>query len=427
MRHYLTVRTGSTPRLDDIYEAFKDYTLALVEKGGKQEDVVVDLSRSSKYFVAMAMGRETNGQLAKRFFELEQLKATVAYPFLLKVYEDYVADSLNVKEFAEIIDVVISYVFRRTICRIPTNSMNKTFASLASQVQHENYVESIKGRFLTLETYKRFPTDEEFLRFLCEEDLYHLQRAPYFFVQMENDSHKEPIKIGEYTIEHVMPQNEELSDEWQEMLGEEWADVQSRLLHTLGNLTLTAYNPELSDRSFLTKRDMVGGFKDSHLRLNADLAIAETWDEQAISARAKKLATQAINLWKRPSLPAETVTEYRTLFSQGHGFDWATAHEILEQIPPGKWTTYNSLAEAVGTHAQPMAAHLTTCKLCANAYRVLTWDGRIADGFGWPDPHDHRDPKAVLESEGVSFDSGVADPDSKLTIEDLLSLVEAEN
>ncbi|BBY36832.1 hypothetical protein MMAN_09660 [Mycobacterium mantenii] len=424
VRHFLTVRTGAIPRLEDIYDAFKDFSFAQAEVGVNQEAVVMDLSRSAKYFVAMAMGQETNPKLATRFIEIEQLKATVAYPFLLRVYQDYDSGKVSDTEFAHILDVVISYLFRRTICRIPTNSLNKTFVSLGLQVNPLNYVQSVFGRFLTLDTYKRFPDDEEFGKYLCEEDLYHLQRAPYFLAKMENDSHKEPISVGDYTIEHVMPQNEKLSQSWQDMIGPDWVNVQGRWLHTLGNLTLTGYNPELSDRPFLEKRDMAGGFKDSHLQLNKSLAALDTWNEDAIVARAKALADQAIKLWKRPSLPPEVLADYRNQFKQEQGFDWSLTHEILARIPQGRWTGYYYLAEAVGTSAQAVANHVSKCPTCVNAYRVLTWDGHVAEGFAWTDPNDTRKPKEVLEAEGVSFSTGAADPDAKLAAEDLLALVE---
>lgn len=372
----------------------------------------------------MALGQETNPQLATRFMELEQLKAVVVYPFLLKVYEDYAAERVSVLDFVQVLEAVISYLFRRTICRIPTNSLNNTFAALAGQIIPSRYVESVWGRFLTLDSYKRFPDDEEFAKHLREQDLYGLQRAPYFFAKMENDGHKEPISIGDYTIEHVMPQNEKLSLAWRDMLGPEWQDVQSRLLHTLGNLTLTGYNPELSDRPFLEKRDMKGGFRDSHLQLNNDLADLDVWDEAAIHRRAERLAQQAVSLWKRRSMPAEVLADYRTQFKQDQGFDWTVAHEILAQLPAGKWTGYYYLAEAVGTSAQAVANHVSKCATCAHPYRVLTWDGRIADGFAWTDPNDERDPRSVLESEGLVFINGFADPDSKLAAEDLLALVE---
>jgi uncharacterized protein with ParB-like and HNH nuclease domain len=424
VRHFLTVRTGTIPRLEDIYDAFKDFTVAQEKAGVSQDAVVVDLSQSARHFVAMAMGKETNPKLATRFIEIEQLKATVAYPFLLRVYQDYASGKVSDTDFAQILDAIISYLFRRTICRIPTNSLNKTFASLAGQVNPTKYVESVWGRFLTLDSYKRFPDDEEFGRYLRDEDLYHLQRAPYFFVKMENNSHKEPINIGDYSIEHVMPQNEKLSTAWRNMLGLNWADVQAQWLHTLGNLTLTGYNPELSDRSFLDKRDMAGGFKDSHLQLNKDLAKLDTWDAEAIVARAKTLAEQANELWKRPSLPPEVLADYRTQFNQEQGFDWSLTHEILASMPEGTWTGYFYLAEAVGTSAQAVANHISKCPTCTNPYRVLTWEGQVAEGFAWTDPSDPRNPKELLEAEGVSFNTGAADPDSKLVAEDLLALVE---
>ncbi len=423
VRHFLTVRTGTIPRLEDIYDAFKAYTDSQALIGATREDVVVDLSRSSTYFVKMALGKEPTPKLATRFLELEQLKAVVVYPFLLRVYEDYESDKVTATEFAQILDLVIAYLFRRTICRIPTNSLNNTFAALANQVLPGRYVESVVGRFLTLDSYKRFPDDEEFAKHLRDEDLYGLQRAPYFFAKMENDSHKEPISIGDYTIEHVMPQNEKLSKAWQDMLGPDWQDVQSRLLHTLGNLTLTGYNPELSDKPFIEKRDMPGGFRDSHLQLNKDLAELDVWNEAQIVTRAERLAKQAVAIWKRPELPPEVLADYRTQFKQEQGFDWTVAHEILAAIPDGKWTGYYYLGEAVGTSAQAVANHVSKCGVCSHPYRVLTWDGRIADGFAWTDPTDKRDPREVLESEGVVFINGLADPEAKLAAEDLLALV----
>lgn len=423
VRHFLTVRTGAIPRLEDIYDAFKDHVDRQASEGVSREQVVVDLSQMAAYFVKMALGGETNPQLATRFIELDQLKAVVVYPFLLRVYEDYQARRLGVSEFSQILDTVIAYLFRRTICRIPTNSMNFTFAALAGQVVWSDYVQSVHGRFLTLDSYKRFPDDEEFAKHLCEEDLYSLQRTPYFFAKMENEGHKEPIGVGDYSIEHVMPQNENLSPEWQRALGSDWHEVQSRLLHTLGNLTLTGYNPELSDKPFVEKRDMAGGFRDSHLQLNKGLASLDTWNEAEIIKRAQYLAGQAVRLWRRPALPPAVLAHYRSRFRQGQGFDWTTTHEILALIPPGKWTAYYYLAEAVGTSPQAAANHISKCSSCTNAYRVLTWDGRVADGFAWSDPTDVRNPQSVLEGEGVRFHEGAADPDSKLAAEDLLALV----
>jgi len=424
VRHYLTLKTAAIPRLDDIYDAFKDHASNLETSGTSRDDLVIDLSKHARWFVAMALGNETEPRLAKAFAEIEQLKATVVYPFLLRLYADYNDQVLSRDDFLEILGAVISYLFRRAVCRIPTNSLNNTFASLGGAINPEKYVESVWARFLTLPTYKRFPTDLEFQDSLQVEDLYHFQRAPYFFRKMENHGRKEEVTTTDYSIEHIMPQNENLSIAWQQALGEDWQEVHDRQLHTLGNLTLTGYNPEYSDRPFHEKRDMDGGFKQSPLRLNQGLGQLGTWNEAEIQKRAATLAQQAIGIWPRPHLREEILADYRSQFTATTGFDWSLTHAILEKIPEGKWTGYYYLAEAVGTSSQAVANHVSKCPMCANAYRVMTWDGRIADGFAWTDPADDRNVAEVLGGEGIRFIDGKADPDQRLLTEDLLALVE---
>jgi uncharacterized protein with ParB-like and HNH nuclease domain len=424
VRHYLTLKTGSTPRFDDIYDAFKAHAFELEAVGTRREELVVDLAKYAGWFAAMAFGQEPDRALGSAFAEIEQLRATVVYPFLLRAYGDYSDQRLSGSDFEKILRSVISYLFRRVICRIPTNSLSKTFANFAGAIDPARYVESVQARFLTLGSYKRFPNDHEFDEALRVEDLYHSQRAPYFFRAMENHGRKEEVSTADYTIEHIMPQNENLHPDWQRDLGADWREVQERLLHTLGNLTLSGYNPELSDRPFLEKRDMEGGFRNSPLRLNQGLGQLEAWNEATIEKRAAELAAQAIGIWQRPSLDEATLVEYRARFADTSGFDWSLTHDILDAIPGSRWTGYHYLAEAVGTAAQAIANHVSKCPRCAHPYRVLTWDGRIADGFAWTDPTDKRKPKDVLESEGVRFISGLADPDQKLLAEDLLALVE---
>lgn len=151
------------------------------------------------------------------------------------------------------VSIIVSYLFRRAVCRIPTNSLNKTFASFGSSINPAAYLESVLARFLTLSSYKRFPSDPEFEAALQSADLYHFQRAPYFFRTMENYGRKEEVSTADYTIEHIMPQNGNLSVDWKLALGDEWQALHDRLLNTLGNLTLTGYNPEYSDRPFAEK------------------------------------------------------------------------------------------------------------------------------------------------------------------------------
>jgi alkylated DNA nucleotide flippase Atl1 len=358
--------------------------------------------------------------LARRFAEVDVL-ASVAYPFQLRLYRDYQAGILSAEDFAAIEDILISYLFRRSVCRIPTNSLNKTFATLAQAIDVDHYVESVGARLLTLPDYRRFPGDEEFEEALRTTDLYNFKRRNYLFRKLENHDHKEPISIAEYTIEHIMPQNANRA--WRTALGENWKADHERLLHTLGNLTLTGYNPEYSDRAFKEKRDMKGGFRESKLHLNAGLEHLDTWNAASIDARAKALAGRALQIWPRPEYGDALLDRYREQFNDAKRFDWSLTHSILQNIPEGRWTSYYNLAGAVGTSAQAVAGHVSRCSECVHGYRVLTWDGKVADEFHWSDANDNRNPVDVLRSEGITFINGVADPEQQLEVDELLELV----
>lgn len=306
VRHYLTIKSGEIPRLDDIYDAFKDHAAAFTGADETIDSLVIELRQYAKRYVAMALGKETDAQLRRAFKDLDQIKADVVYPFLLEVYTDHDLGILTRDEVLEIVDLVTSYIFRRAVCRIPTNSLNKTFAGFSASVRKDRYVESVKAEFLGMRSYRRFPSDAEFESGLTVNDLYNFRRRSYFLRMLENYGRKEHVTIEDYTIEHILPQNENLSAGWIEALGDDWQEVQARSLHTLGNLTLTGYNSEYSDHPFAKKRDMEGGFKDSPLRLNRGLGQLETWNEEEIQKRARRLASDALKIWTRPELPAET-------------------------------------------------------------------------------------------------------------------------
>ena len=142
-------------------------------------------------------------------------------------------------------------------------------------------------------------------------DLYNFRSRSYWLRRFENHGRKERVAVDEYTIEHIMPQNEELSASWKNALGPEWERVHQTWLHTLGNLTLTGYNSEYSDKPFLEKRNMPGGFRESPLRVNAGLGQLDRWDEGAIKARAATLAAMAPDVWPAPQLSPEILATYR--------------------------------------------------------------------------------------------------------------------
>lgn len=311
MRHYLTVKTGDIPRLDEVYEAFKEHARSPETAAAGVEALVKDIRDFARYFCAMALGQEPDNDLKLAFHDLRELKVDVAYPFLLELYHDYAGTLLPKSDLVNAVRLVEAYVFRRAICAIPTNSMNKTFATFTKALKKDRYLESIQAHFLTLPSYRRFPGDDEFRRDLQTRDLYHFRSRSYWLRRFENHGRKERVPVDEYTIEHIMPQNEMLSVDWKKALGSEWERIHQTWLHTLGNLTLTGYNSEYSDRPFLEKRDMEGGFRDSPLKVNAGLGKLESWDEDDIKKRAEKLAALAPDVWPAPALSAEILTAYR--------------------------------------------------------------------------------------------------------------------
>ncbi len=311
MRNYLTVVTGTIPRTNDVYTAYKAYSHEQLAKGREIEDLVSEVWEFSCRYGALALGQEKNKPLAQAFKDLRELKVDVSYPFLLEVYRDYEDEHLTAEEFLQIVRLVESYVFRRAICGVPTNSLNKTFANLARELKKDRYVESVKAQFLMMRSYRRFPKDEEFVARMQDRDLYNFRNRSYWLRRFENHGRKERVPVDDYTIEHILPQNENLSKTWRAELGDDWSAVQERWLHTLGNLTLTGYNSEYSDKPFAEKRDMEGGFKHSPLRVNQGLGHVETWNEAEIKKRADRMARQAADVWAAPDLSADAFETYR--------------------------------------------------------------------------------------------------------------------
>lgn len=315
MRHYLTAKTGDIPNVRDVYVAFKHYARNIKVD---TRELVADIHEFATYYCAMALGKEQDTQLKQAFHDLRELKVDVAYPFLLDAYNDYRKQRLTAEELLRIVRLVESYVFRRAICAIPTNSMNKTFAGMNRSLKKDRYLESVQAAFLMLPSYRRFPHDEEFQRELRVRDLYNFRSRSFWLRRLENQGRKERVVVEDYTIEHILPQNEDLPAEWRTALGADWQRIQQTWLHTLGNLTLTGYNSEYSDHPFVYKRDQVTdkdgnliGFAHSPLKLNQGLGQVAVWNEDAIKIRADRLAKEAVKVWDAPQLAEDVLNAYR--------------------------------------------------------------------------------------------------------------------
>ncbi|NHA73578.1 DUF262 domain-containing protein [Helicobacter pylori] len=310
VRHYLTIKTGKIPNEKRVYEAFKDYQQ---KEGIEIEDLLKDLQKYCGFFCQIAFKKEADKDLNKALSFLVDLEMDVIYPLLLELYSDYSDGVLSKQDFIPIIALIESYICRRAVCGLGTNSLNKVFPSFTKHIQKDEYFKSMKAHFLSLEkTTGKFPKDSEFKDSLITKELYDpkkTKKIKSFLERLEKFDTKEPVNTQECTIEHIMPQT--LNLEWERDLGENFQAIHEKYLHTIGNLTLTGYNQEYSNNSFQEKRDMEKGFKQSPLKLNQSLKDLESFGEKEIEKRANDLADWALKIWTYPNLDAETLEKYK--------------------------------------------------------------------------------------------------------------------
>ena len=314
MRNYLTLKLRNIPKIDEIYPKFKFYYRGEKGKGKKDEELIEDIYKSARYYCAFAFDKEEDEELRVAFRDLAALRIEITYPLMLQLYQDYEANVLARGDFISLVRLIESYIFRRSICDVPTNILNKYLAGLATECadnegRKNNYLEFVKARLQLGKNRIRFPDDKEFKECFQNKDLYNYRNRSYWLRRIENQGRKERVSIKEYSIEHIMPHN--LTTKWKKGLGDEWQEIHERYLHRAGNLTLTEYNSEYSNRSFAEKRDIEGGFRESPLRLNKGLRKLERWDKDSIEKRGLKLAEKAIKIWEHPALSEEILAKYK--------------------------------------------------------------------------------------------------------------------
>ncbi|WP_414600251.1 DUF262 domain-containing protein [Helicobacter pylori] len=307
VRHYLTIKTREIPNINKVYVALKDYRQ---KEGIGIENLLKDLQKYCGYFCQIAFKKEADKDLNKALGFLVDLEMDVIYPLLLELYSDYSDGVLSNDDFRHSIALIESYICRRAVCGLGTNSLNKVFPSFTKHIQKDEYFKSLEAHFSYLTEKQRFPNNDEFRNLFITIDFYKFKKREYFFERLENFEREERVPTHEYTIEHIMPQK--LTEEWKRDLGENFQEIHDKYLHTIGNLTKTGYNPEYSNKSFQEKRGMEGGFKNSPLRLNQGLRDLESFfGEEEIKKRANDLADLALKIWTYPKLDAETLEKYK--------------------------------------------------------------------------------------------------------------------
>jgi alkylated DNA nucleotide flippase Atl1 len=416
----LVLRGDDRATQESIYQAQQERLKQLPDETAI-EQWIVELHHKARLFrKILDPQREADPKLRQALDRLDRWGVAVVHPVALHVLLAHRARHLSAGEAAAALRVVESYLVRRTIAGLSSSNNNRLLMSLVKELGDQ--VPSAKAITRALSgPRKRFPTDQHIRDAVLANSFYWQGRGPqrtYLLRCIEEDyRHGEPIDFdrAKVTVEHVLPQSP--TDEWWDMLradltdGETVEELHSSLVHTLGNLSLTAYNAKLANDGFEAKKQILA---DSGLAMNRDIARAGRWGRPEILARGRSLAERIISIWPGPDESVGVTPPSAR---------WSLMNQILASIPAGRWTSYSDVAEVIGSHQVAVGARLAAVHV-PNGHRVLKLHGAISPDFRWPDPERQDDPRIVLEAEGVRFDqSGRAAADQRMTANELAEAV----
>ena len=313
IRDYLTLKNKEIPNKGDVYAKFKEkYPTSTIDE---LELVLTELKSLVKYYNKLTNPKNEPDKLIRTQLEyINRLEINVAFPFLMKVYEDFSNDIIDKATFISVLSTVQSFTFRRFILGLPTNALNKIFMGLYDKVEPNNYLFSIQKSLLQRSGVQRFPRNTETINALKEKDVYNIKpkNRTYLLERLENFQNNEPVAIegnSDITIEHIFPQNPD--PKWKIELGaEEYNLIKENYLNTIGNLTLSGNNGKLSNKPFLDKKVMnvdgkEQGYTFSRLWLNRDLKEKMKWDKSEIEERANTISERFIKIWELPEIDIE--------------------------------------------------------------------------------------------------------------------------
>lgn len=313
IRDYLTLKNKEIPNKGDVYAKFKEkYPTSTIDE---LELVLTELKSLVKYYNKLTNPKNEPDKLIRTQLEyINRLEINVAFPFLMKVYEDYSNDMIDKATFISVLSTVQSFTFRRFILGLPTNALNKIFMGLYDKVEPNNYLLSIQKSLLQRSGVQRFPRNTETINALKEKDVYNIKpkNRTYLLERLENFQNNELVAIegnSDITIEHIFPQNPD--PKWKIELGaDEYNFIKENYLNTIGNLTLSGNNGKLSNKPFLEKKVMnidskEQGYIFSRLWLNRDLKEKTKWDKTEIEERANTISERFIKIWEIPEIDIE--------------------------------------------------------------------------------------------------------------------------
>ncbi|MDA8330378.1 MAG: DUF262 domain-containing protein [Candidatus Dormibacteraeota bacterium] len=414
-------RRGIDVTRDEVYRRHQERLEPLAGHEDQVAEQVRELAHQACFYARLVdPGREPDLEVRRSLRRLNRWGAQTTYPLIMQLFTLQDAGKCQADDLRLALSYLESFIVRRFLCQVPANQLNRLFIELVKDVDGATPVrDAVRAGLSGARRY--WPTDEQVRAAVLSRPFYLMGRADQRRLILErleeSCNHKEPVSLegAKLSVEHVLPQT--LTPDWRQALRELDEDPDglfAELGHTLGNLTLTGYNPELGNSSFEQKRAI---YADSHLELTRAIAKSERWGREEIEKRGAQLADRVISIWPGP-LPGSKGVVF--------GFDWSRIDAAVRAIPAGRWTSYGDLAALGQTHPQPVGTHLASSWV-ENAHRVLDNQGRVAAGFHWLDPADGRDVRVVLQNEGLEFTpDGSAAPPQHLDGYDLAKLIPYE-
>jgi len=416
----LVIRGYDRVKQSDIYRAQQERLESLPATEEAIEAEVAELARRSRHLERILHpGAETDRRLASALARLRDWGATTAYPLIMHLLDMRDRGIATADDVADALAYVESFLVRRMLCQVPTNNLNRVFNSAPAIIKDEAPTAAAVRSYLSGRR-RYWPADAEVRRSIRTRPFYWIGRGLQrtFVLRRLEESYGAPEPVdfsaAKLTIEHVLPQSP--TDEWLKLLANEVTDeagpeeLHDLLVHTLGNLTLTAENAKLSNSPFQRKQDILHA---SALQMNREIADAPAWGKAQILRRAEQLADRVVGIWPGPAADGG---------GDPDGRDWSLLRKACAALPPGTWTTYGDLAELIGSHPVPVGVHLAHHPV-PNAWRVLMSDGAISPNFRWEASGRTDAPEEVLASEGIVFTDGRADPAQRITGVELAGLL----
>ncbi|MEU6206184.1 DUF262 domain-containing protein [Micromonospora musae] len=410
------VRDDPRVKQTDVYAAQQ----ARLNRLRSEEEIEAEVQRFDRLGVLLRTilhpNEEKDAGVRRRLERLSAWGTTTIYPLLLHLLDRREQGRATAQQIASAMLYVESFFVRRLLIGRATANINRILLSVVTEMDAGLPVDEAVRAYLS--TGRKYYATDSNVRSAVRSIPYYLNGRPQqrnLVLRWLEESYgsKEPVELNSLSIEHVLPQTP--TSEWRQVLSadlgpdENFAEVHEALVHTLGNLTLTGYNSELSNSPFSVKRLQLSR---SGIRLNQEIAAQDRWGRAEIRVRADALADRIISIWPGPTEQASDQSDV----------PWDLMNKALAELPAGSWTTYGDLAALIGSHPVPVGARLATSP-APNAHRVLQVEGTVSPNFRWSEPDRRDDPRDLLRAEGVTFDEyGRADQAQRISTEELAQL-----